>query len=602
MCAKRFYRVALLKRFYRASFLPVFLTLYCVDPCAAQSSTQSGVYLELNHWIYDFLNREFIKGNLPGFHYDTRPIARAELARAVKQLALRRDSLTSAQLTAVEREQLNFCLVEFRHDLLRQGDTLLPDAGYRTEIERLTAPVASSIPKWIFPNNRTLLAVETPDFAANLDVLGELSYQRGTVDSSGARRSDRTTSGAVVWGNVSPYFDYYINFRDNALTTNYAFQNGNATLPRLGFVQSRKFGAASHDEVIGYVKLGTDYFEAAFGKLSNQWGSAATGSLVLSDYATSYDQLLLRLTIWKLKYTAVVATLIDYEFNLQDVPQRKKYFIGHRLDLRLHPSLALGFFETVITAGRGIDWNYLTPVTFLRAAEHYYGSPDNASFGLDFSWRMMPGASVYGQVFIDDLTTSRIGTGFWGNKLAWLGGAYVVDVLSLPNTDFRIEYARIEPYTYSHRQSPAGIAEQTNYLHYDSPLGYATGPNSDNLFAEVRHRPLKQLIGSLSLRYSRHGANKDSAAADGSRLVTKNVGGDAKLSLRPGDSETVFFLEGELETRLELRAQVSYEVLRNLYVQAGYSYQAAQNLFVAAANRRQAVKSNLFNFSLGWNF
>ncbi|MFQ3599204.1 MAG: capsule assembly Wzi family protein [Chloroherpetonaceae bacterium] len=545
----------------------------------AQSLTQvsqGGAYLELNHWIYDFLQRQYIKGNLKQVYLDARPVARVELAKYVAELAENRN-----RLNRVEREQVNFCLREFSDELRRLNlkEIPAPDAFYKTEIERVLSPVQSLVPTVIFENGRNFLAVDSDEFTANFDFVAGSTFRRGGLDSSDFQREDRLTNGAMVWGRIGERVDYFINLRDNALRTNSAFPAEIFALPRYGFALSRKFGFAYHDEAVAYLKVATNHFEIAFGKFSNQWGAGATGSLVLSDYATSYNQLLLRLKIWKLKYTSIFAELIDYTYKtVVGTPQELKYFVAHRLDLQLHPNFNLGLYESIITAGRTLDVGYLNPIMFYRSIEHYYGSPDNAALGADFNWRVVPSASLYGQIFIDDLTTSKIGKNFWGNKFAYLFGLYVVDPFDIQNIDVRIEYARIDPYTYT-RSATRPQDNATAYLHYNSPLGYFAPPNSDNLFLEARYRLTKQLIASVSYTRFRHGANPDSLT---------NVGGDIFLSLRPGiDSEVVRFLDGALGIRHEYRAKVSFEVVRNLFLNGWVSYQDAQNFFVFSRNRRE---------------
>lgn len=566
-------------RFVFRRFLFFVLLLSAPIAAHAQSLTQvaqGGAYLELNHWIYDFLQRQYIKGNLKQVYLDARPVARVELAKYVAELAKNRN-----RLNEVEREQVNFCLREFSDELKRLNldEIPAPDSFYKTEIERVLSHVRSFVPDVVFENGRNFLAVDSDEFTANFDFVAGSTFRRGRLDSSDFQREDRLTNGAMVWGRIGERIDYYINIRDNALRTNSAFPPEIFALPRYGFALSRKFGFAYHDEAVAYLKIATNHFEIAFGKFSNQWGTGATGSLVLSDYATSYNQLLLRLKSWKLKYTSIFAELIDYTYkSVAGTPQELKYFLAHRLDIQLHPNFNLGFYESVITAGRSLSVGYLNPIMFYRSIEHYYGSPDNAALGADFNWRVVPSAALYGQIFIDDLTTSKIGENFWGNKFAYLFGLYVVDPFDIQNVDVRIEYGRVDPYTYT-RSATRPQDNATAYLHYNSPLGYFTPPNSDNLFLEARYRFTKQLIASVSYTRFRHGANPDSLT---------NVGGDIFLSLRPGiDSEVVRFLDGALEVRHEYRAKISFELVRNLFLNGWVSYQDATNFLVFSHNRRE---------------
>ena len=50
-------------------------------------------------------------------------------------------------------------------------------------------------------------------------------------------------------------------------------------------------------------------------------------------------------------------------------------------------------------------------------------------------------------------------------------GAKYIDAFGIKNLDLQLEYNRVRPFTYSHRDSVA------NYTHYNQPLAHPLGAN-----------------------------------------------------------------------------------------------------------------------------
>jgi hypothetical protein len=314
------------------------------------------------------------------------------------------------------------------------------------------------------------------------------------------------------------------------------------------------------------------------------WGRGSRGALGLSGYGAPYDQFRLETEFWKLRYTFMAAEIEQYPpmarfyYNppvgvYADSVTVAKRIAAHRLELDLMDRLSLGFSETVVYAGRW-DLSYLNPLMFLRGAEHTNGDHDNAAMGADFRLFVHRGHSVYGELFIDDLTTSKLGTDWYGNKLAWQFGTFLVEPVRLPDSDFRLEYTRIQPWVYTH-WNPVNT-----YDHYGSTLGYPLGPNSDEVSAVFRKRFSRRFQTALSWARSRHGANPPGI----------NIGGDIHQGYRNGDPTTAKFLDGIVEVRSAAGIDFSYEPLRQLTLKAGYTYED-----------RDGRANHLFRFSFGLN-
>jgi hypothetical protein len=162
---------------------------------------------------------------------------------------------------------------------------------------------------------------------------------------------------------------------------------------------------------------------------------------------------------------------------------------------------------------------------------------------------------------IDDITTSKVGTDWYGNKFGFQGGIHHVEPFGLKDFDTRIEYTRIKPWVYTHKYP------SNTFNNYGNSLGYFTGPNSDVLFFEARKRFTRKLETSVSLQKYRHGKNYED----------KNIGGDINDGYSYGDPRESHFLEGIREETSAAGIGVNYEIARNLFLRGGYTFRNAQN-------------------------
>ncbi len=262
-----------------------------------------------------------------------------------------------------------------------------------------------------------------------------------------------------------------------------------------------------------------------------------------------------------------------------------KYMAAHRLEAIPFPWLKLGFHEVLIYGERNPELAYLNPINFYWSAEHNLGDQDNSTIGADFVWFPGWALKIYGEIFLDDLQTGNLGTGWYGNKWALLAGVFRPDILGIPNLDFRAEVAKIRPYVYTHRY-PINV-----YEHFVTPLGHWAGPNSQTLNLELTRRFSRWLNTGVAFQSWKHGANPNDA----------NVGGDMNLPHRAIDSEHVKFFEGEVENRQRVAAWISYEWFRNFVTRLEFRWAHEKNVPLNSGQRGNVLSYGGF-FSVGLNF
>jgi len=554
-------------------------------PSPGGNSRGQSVYVPLNHWAYDFIERLEAKHVLQGVLNGTKPLSRREMAKYLGE-ALRKAE-AGYQFTQVEQEQLEFLKVEFREEL---AEFIAPGQnGYQTEIARIKRVrwIDRLLPNLFYRNDRNFLSFEREDFRLHLDPI--LFHDRDysfpdTLNST--EKVYQTGTGLTFWGTLGDHIGFSFDTRDTKEWGTRAYPDTfNITREGLGFVNG--YGTyIFHDETDAYVVFKLPYFQFQLGKAPNRWGPGHRGNLGLSNHATSYDQLKLQFQVWRLKFTNLLAFLRAYPPVKEGGNLVPKSLAAHRLEISPVRGLDIGLQETVVYARRRFELAYANPIMFYRSAEHYLGSPDNATLGGDIEITLLRSLKLYGEFFIDDLYIARLGTGWWGNKLGWLGGALWVDALGVDNLDVRLEYARVEPYVYSHEGGPL-----SSYSHFNTILGYWSGPNSDNLSGEWTYRFSKQTVATLLAEYFRHGANPPD----------RNVGGDFYRTRVGTDSEYLHFLDGIVERRARLRAELSHEIFRNFFVRMAFETTQARNVLRPDGSRGNATDIDL-QFTMALNY
>jgi len=171
------------------------------------------------------------------------------------------------------------------------------------------------------------------------------------------------------------------------------------------------------------------------------------------------------------------------------------------------------------------------------------------------AWRPLRNCKLYSELLIDDITTSKLGTDFYGNKWGWIAGIFFVAPFTRHILDLRLEYARLRPYPYTHYRT------SHNYTHYNSPLGYWTGPNSDNIDIRVHFSATRYLSFLLRSGRFRHGEN----------VAETNVGGNISEGYRTSlDNPNAAFLDGHINTIYPWRMTTAYELFSSCYITLSY--------------------------------
>jgi len=438
-----------------------------------------------------------------------------------------------------------------------------------------------------FQRPSNMYEVHIPDF--DLIVNPVLGFGVGR-EAGSSERLFENTRGVVVDGQIAGKIGFHSYLTENQERLPLYVQDWERrrkALPNQGFYKNFKGSGYDFFDARGYVTFpATKYVEVAFGYDRHFIGNGHR-SLFLSDWGNSMMFLRLNTRIWKFNYRNLFLELQQADDRVGDRLIGKKYAALHHLDLQVTRWLQLGFFEGVVFGRPNrFDFSYLNPVIFYRSIEHQNGSMDNSLAGLDWKIHPLKSVQVYGQLLLDEFSLSEIRSGnkWWANKWGYQVGAHYLNAGGIDNLDLQLEYNRVRPFTYSHRDSVA------NYTHYNQPLAHPLGANFSEFIGIARYQPLPRLRMEAKLIGYRQGRDS-SARSFGSNIFLPNI-----PPYRLGDYG--YIIGGGLDTRVLLATfNVSYEWARNLFleVQAGWRRQRALTAPVSDN------KTNWINVGLRWN-
>jgi hypothetical protein len=321
------------------------------------------------------------------------------------------------------------------------------------------------------------------------------------------------------------------------------------------------------DRAIAYATFGLPKLQFQLGRNEINWGPGVRGSLAISKNMPATDMIRFRVNFQNLQFTSIHAFLSN--------PLGAKYLAAHRLDIAIFPSIHIGATETVVYGQRDIELAYINPIMPYHIAEHHLGDQDNNNLSFDVTLTAFSSVKLYGEYFIDDMTSTQNLLKYYGNKFAFLFGLHWVDPLSFDNMGLRCEYTRIEPFVYSHRDSI------NIYTHYDKTIGHWLGPNADNLYLQLTYQATRDL----------------EIECFGERI--RNGKGTASTFSEPVYGSRKYFLGGIVEKQYLLGLSISNQIRKDIFVTLSYTYSDTRNLFL---QKNLNSYDHLARFKLYFNY
>lgn len=493
----------------------------------------------ISHRVYQFLKRMEVRGLIKNFDDASLPISRNEVANFLSEIYTQREKLSPK-----EQGYLELLLIEFENELKRDDffETSILKDGFKFK-----DGFFSDKAKYLYSYRDS-----------NVNFFADLLFN---LDTRLTKNSNVIL--AEIGGRLRGTYDGKLGFYLQS-TDGQSFGDKNLALEDFRLKQNYKFneeGSVNFDFTDAYIKYQTKYLSFQLGREAITQGYGFSGKLFVSQTAPVFDFFKIRFKYKGVSYDFVHSWLLGSKFMISDSIAGKitvinsKYLATHRLNFNFWDKFYFGVWEGVIYTKRFIELAYLNPINFYKSAEHSLQDRDNALLGFDFKSNIFRNFQIYGTILIDDIHFLKLGSGWYGNQLAYQLGIYFANLIS--DADLIFEYTRIEPYVYSHRFN------ENSYSHNDFLLGHEIGPNSDDFFIKIIYLLSKRAILTIFAEKIRHGKNP----IVGSDTI--NVGGDFKLGHRLWDAEKVKFLDGNVESKIRFGFDLLWEVRKDIVLGFG---------------------------------
>lgn len=449
------------------------LILACSAALPALSSTISNI--PTDHRINSYVDELARRGLLKGFFVSVRPYSRDQICAAIRGLE-KEVQAGSVQLSPHESWLLGRLKDEFGL-LLGEASTFIPAAEIGAELEVIGSSAETEI-TW------------------KDDVGGEETEETVTESEESLRA---VGSG---WVEVS---------MTHGLSLSHRFRVDSNVEEDPGFL-----GRPWRDDVGGYVangygRLRLGPLDAVLGRDKLSWGPGASGSLVLSDVAPAFDMVSVSFNLGRVRAAGFFTRLDDLELrraifyagdSLQSGDLIERYLSGHRIDIRVTPTLQIGLSETIVYGGpdRDFELGYVNPLNFFYSHQWNVGENDNPIWCLDACWWPVPRVQVYGQFLVDDYQFEHEGEkDEEPPEIGFLLGVHSGEPLGLEGVSVSAEYARVNPWTYNQP------LPWNRYTHGGALLGHPLGPDADAFYVRVDKWFRKDISARLDYRFMRHG-------------------------------------------------------------------------------------------------
>ena len=556
----------------------------------------------INNGEYQFFLTIYEKYGLHNFSF-SRPYNRKEIVNLLKEIKKKKN-----QLTTIEKKKLH-ALVEKYSDFMTTQNSEFHLYSYKNKKSNF-----------------------------HLDFVGRCGIEN-KFDTSIEKNLNTIiyTSGFKFFGNITDNFDYSFWFVDETShgdteklkgtkTFTYKDEKNNSitkTIKTLDeYIKNRGLGWVNFapekneiyfDRTDVFMNFYLPYLTLHLGKDTNIWGPATLSHLLLSDNATSYLEYTVKIDLGPFILTSMTAKLRTNEYDpntkiiLENSDEkyefRKKYIAAHRAEFHIK-NFIFALNEAVIYADKPFQFGYAIPFNFFWSEQHYEGDRDNMALGADFSYIPIKGIALYGEFFLDDLSTGKL-SDYRHTKYAFTLGSRIYPTF-LKDGRITVEYSRVNPIIYTHRFNV------DNFTHYNSNIGSFLSPNSDYLFFAVEKDIASKLKGKLSFYTERHGDNY----IDNTEHF-QNVGGDIYYPDKLNDNSKPFpfsFLAGTKKTTKKIGLELSYLIewknfyknlsINNLHLTCSVSYLDYEKSSPADAKLKENLseKHTNFSFMLRYNY
>lgn len=495
-----------------------------------------GIFVQADHPVYNFLERMEAAGIIDNFQNETRPLLRSKIVSHLSVIFNNR-----FKLGASERKFLEYFMDEFYVDMtgrLDKYEILLGDKPY---------DLLANKEKFLFiyykPNEFTIFV--------------KSHIIHNSILANNLKSAHIPELGGKFYGSVSNIFGYELDARNG-----FVFGEKSTALRihelSYNFKLNEKPESKFFDKSFGYVTVEFPYLTFKIGRDRKLIGYGKN-KVILSDYAPEFEAINFTINYKSFSFDYLHGWLQKVSSNSSNPLQ--KFIAHHRLSFAPSNKVRFGVGESVIYLRTAPQLDYLNPFNFYKSIEHQLRDQDNALLYFDLEILPVRNLRLFSKFLIDDIDFARIGKKWYGNKTAFNVGSNVYNIIPDFPLHLNLEYTRIEPYTFTHRDYDKSYTNSIYSLSGNQP------PNSYrfDLGFNLTISPRIDIYSNFS--YTKWGKNYYNSIGE-----YINVGGDILFGKRLNDPETISFLEGEIEQIYELQLSANYEFIRNVKISSFFGY------------------------------
>lgn len=380
------------------------------------------------------------------------------------------------------------------------------DLGRFLDVMRVASPASTDDPAMV----RLARELEPGDHVGGWEPLGAVADEARSLEVSaylrGDHREDRARGG--VTRDLRGGVQVSAALGEHALLWSDVYAGTTSEGPHGNPADSRRFGLVEDVQLNSYYDRATATWSGRLGRLTLghtwlRWGPGAWGTMALSDGAPALDVAEARTPLGARAQLAWFVAALE--------SRDESFLAGHRLELRPSEAWQLSFSELARFDGVANTFFYALPVVPFSLIEKRIQkasalpsdslerlAKNNVMWAMDASWRVRPGARLYGEIAIDDLSLSSEQR---PKLVAWQLGAHLRRVRGPAAWEARAEYARVYAYTYS-------VYHDHDFAHAGLPTGFPLGPDVDRLAGRIAYMPESDWTWALETSFTRKGTGR----------------------------------------------------------------------------------------------
>lgn len=241
----------------------------------------------------------------------------------------------------------------------------------------------------------------------------------------------------------------------------------------------------------GHIGFRHDWIQVKLGHEAEHLGPGVYNNLTFNRSAYAYDNLSVNLDLGPLRVYSFYGSLRVAPWD-SDSTFKDRDVYGHRYEVNTE-NFTFGISEATILYANNKPWLFVPTVPLFMEKGNYSENSNNGLISFDIEYRFLGIGRVYSEFLLDDMESPirLIANDNVESKWGWMAGVQL-------DKDFEVfgqklqagtvaEYARVEPFVYTHFISNTG-----QHAHANRPLGNPNGPNSQvidwSIYAQLSNR------------------------------------------------------------------------------------------------------------------